>query len=114
MLGAYQGRGKRTAVYGAFMLGCYNPDLEEFQTICKIGTGFSEEDLELLYNRLASAVVIKPKAYIDYNEMSNKPDVWFEPKLVFECLTADLTLSPIYRAARGLVETLSSLSNSHV
>lgn len=32
-----------------------------------------------------------------------KPDIWFEPKVVWEVLTADLSLSPIYEAARGLV-----------
>jgi DNA ligase-1 len=32
-----------------------------------------------------------------------KPDVWFEPKIVWEVLTADLSLSPVYTAAHGLV-----------
>ena len=32
-----------------------------------------------------------------------KPDVWFEPKIVWEVLTADLSLSPVYTAAQGLV-----------
>lgn len=35
-----------------------------------------------------------------------KPDVWFEPKMVWEVLTADLSLSPIYAAAHGLVRLL--------
>jgi len=33
-----------------------------------------------------------------------KPDIWFEPKIVWEVLTADLSLSPIYTAAQGLVD----------
>lgn len=33
-----------------------------------------------------------------------KPDIWFEPKIVWEVLTADLSLSPVYTAAQGLVE----------
>ncbi|KAL1738256.1 hypothetical protein HDZ31DRAFT_9477, partial [Schizophyllum fasciatum] len=32
-----------------------------------------------------------------------KPDIWFEPKVVWEVLTADLSLSPVYKAAMGLV-----------
>lgn len=33
-----------------------------------------------------------------------KPEIWFEPKIVWEVLTADLSLSPVYTAAHGLVD----------
>ena len=99
VLGAYYGRGKRTNAYGAYLLGCYNSETEEYETICKIGTGFSDEILESLYNQLKLTVISAPKSYFSYDKGNNtQPDVWFEPSMVWEVLTADLSLSPIYKA----------------
>ncbi|KAH8835241.1 DNA ligase I [Flagelloscypha sp. PMI_526] len=89
-------------VYGAFLLACYDPDAEEFQTICKIGTGFSEEMLQSHYDLLKPLESSQPRS--DIKVGGAKPDIWFEPKVVWEVLAADLSLSPIYMAAQGLVE----------
>lgn len=101
VVGGYYGKGKRTNVYGAFLLACYDADAEEFQTICKIGTGFSEEALQEFYTMLKPLEL--PAVRGDVKVGGAKPDVWFEPKVVWEVLTADLSLSPIYAAAQGLV-----------
>ncbi|KAG6336672.1 hypothetical protein ID866_2419 [Astraeus odoratus] len=101
VVGGYYGKGKRTNVYGAFLLACYDADAEEYQTICKIGTGFSEEMLQSHWDTLRPLEMQKPRG--DVKAGGAKPDVWFEPKVVWEVLTADLSLSPIYTAAQGLV-----------
>merc|ERR1712060_40167 len=49
-IGAFYGKGKRHGTYGAFLLAIYNSEEEEFQTVCKAGTGFSDEDLKTHYN----------------------------------------------------------------
>jgi DNA ligase-1 len=104
VVGGYYGKGKRTNVYGAFLLACYDSDSEEFQTICKIGTGFSEEVLQSHYNVLKPLEMTKVRG--DVKVGGAKPDIWFEPKIVWEVLAADLSMSPIYTAAQGLVRDM--------
>ncbi|KAK1565260.1 hypothetical protein Q3G72_022656 [Acer saccharum] len=108
-IAAFHGRGKRTGVYGAFLLACYDSNNEEFQSICKIGTGFSEAMLEERSSSLRSKVIPKPKPYFRYADTIN-PDVWFEPTEVWEVKAADLTISPVYRAALGVVDPDKGIS----
>ncbi|EGF98110.1 uncharacterized protein MELLADRAFT_41015 [Melampsora larici-populina 98AG31] len=100
VIGAYFGKGKRTNVYGAFLLGIYDQSTESYQSICKIGTGFTDEVLESHYQKLKPLELLQKKSYYDTGDV--KPDVWIENRIVWEVLAADLSLSPIYSAARGL------------
>lgn len=100
VVGAYVGKGKRTGSYGGFLLASYNDDTGEYETTCKIGTGFSDEDLASLYTRLKTTEIAQPKPFYVYDTKNSNavPDVWLEPTTLFEVLTADLSLSPIYKA----------------
>ena len=102
-IGAWLGRGKRTGVYGAYLLACFDEDGEEYQSICKIGTGFSEVILEELANAMNPHVIDGPRSYYKVSD-AMKPDVWFEPKQVWEVKAADLSISPVHQAACGLVD----------
>lgn len=101
VVGGYTGRGKRTGTYGGFLLASYNQDTGEYETACKVGTGFKDEDLTNLYQKLHPTEISQPKSYYVYDTSNSNavPDVWFEPTMLFEVLTADLSLSPIYKAA---------------
>ncbi|KFY25603.1 hypothetical protein V491_01664, partial [Pseudogymnoascus sp. VKM F-3775] len=75
---------------------------ERYETVCNIGTGFSEEVLETLHTQLSATVIDRPKPFYEHSKVpAHQPDVWFEPRYVWEVRTADLTLSPKYRAAYG-------------
>eukprot|EP00743_Colponemidia_sp_Colp-15_P006011 GILK01006460.1.p1 GENE.GILK01006460.1~~GILK01006460.1.p1 ORF type:complete len:720 (-),score=188.31 GILK01006460.1:112-2007(-) len=108
-IGAYLGMGKRTGVYGAFLLACYDEDTEEYQSICKIGTGFSDEDLKVHAASLNELKIDSARSYYRITD-SNKPDVWFEPKQVWEVRAADLSISPAYMAAVGEVDDEKGIS----
>ncbi|QPG76257.1 hypothetical protein FOA43_003643 [Brettanomyces nanus] len=100
VIGGYIGKGKRTGWYGGFLLASYNQDTGEYESICKIGTGFSEELLASLTEQLKPKETPKPKpSYVYDKDNSNaEPDVWFEPSMVFEVKVADLTTSPLYKS----------------
>ncbi|KAI2630666.1 ATP-dependent DNA ligase [Hypoxylon sp. NC1633] len=99
VLGAYYGKGKRTSVYGAFLLACYNAATDTYETICNIGTGFSEQVLEELHKQLSEITIDRPKPFYSHSSGGqHQPDVWLEPRYVWEVRTADLTLSPRYKA----------------
>ncbi|GLD94411.1 hypothetical protein PINS_up003022 [Pythium insidiosum] len=101
-IGAFYGRGKRTGVYGAYLLACYDPDTEMFQAITKLGTGLNDEQLKEFHDQLKEKVVDRPPS--DYAIADGiKPDVWFQASCVWEILGADLSISPKYTAAMGLV-----------
>ncbi|KCZ73797.1 hypothetical protein H311_05243, partial [Anncaliia algerae PRA109] len=52
VLGCYYGKGKRTGSFGGFLMGCYNDETEKYETVCKLGTGFDDETLINIYNKL--------------------------------------------------------------
>lgn len=109
VIGAFYGKGKRTGTYGGFLLACYNDENEEYQTVCKLGTGFKDEDLEKHSNFLKEYVIDKPRPYYNYDD-NMKPDVWFDAVQVWEIKCADLSLSPIHKAAVGMLEDKKGIS----
>jgi DNA ligase-1 len=100
VVGAFAGRGRRTGVYGAVLLAAYDADAGLFRAVTKCGAGFSDADLAALPARLEPLISPHKPAQVDARQ---EPDVWFEPGLVLEILSAELTLSPNYTAGWGLV-----------
>jgi DNA ligase-1 len=100
-IGAFYGKGKRTGAYGAFLLAVYDQENEEYQTVCKAGTGFSDEDLATHYEFFKSHTTAGPES--NYNVSDKlKPDVWFEACQVWEIRAADLSISPVHTSAFGV------------
>lgn len=109
ILGGYRGKGKRTGTYGGFLLGCYDQENEEYQSICKIGTGFSDDDLAIHTSFFKDHLLKEPRSYYRYNQ-SHAPDDWFDVCQVWEVKCADLSLSPVHQAGVGIVDPEKGIS----
>ena len=101
------------------MLACRNPATGSLEVVTKCISGFTdafykanrakydpdfedEDGVQIGKNTLAS----RP-TYVDY---VGTPDVWFEPQEVWEMIFADVTISPTYTSAIGLVHEDKGLS----
>lgn len=102
VLGCYHGKGKRTGSYGGFLMGCYNDEYDVFETICKLGTGFTDETLTMLYNKLKPLEITYPQNIVDKGNLD--PDLWIEPKYVWEIQASGFSLSPIYSAGKTYLD----------
>jgi len=107
VVGAFAGRGRRRGVYGALLLAAYDPAADVFRTVGKCGTGFSDADLAALPARLAPLARPDRPARVDARQPA---DVWFEPGLVLEVLSAELTLSPNHTAGWGQIKQDAGLA----
>jgi len=107
VVGAFHGRGRRAGNYGALLCAVYDPDEDMFRTVCKVGTGFTDENLALL-----------PEMLRKYRHEGRHPrvdslmeaDIWFSPGLVIEVLGDELTLSPVHKAAFEVLREKSGLA----
>lgn len=100
VLGYYYGEGKRAKFgIGAFLAGVYNKDIDGFQTIAKVGSGFTDEGWTELR---AKCDLIKDETQPKnvYCDKNLAPDVWVYPEIVCEVLADELTMSPIHTAGK--------------
>ena len=107
VIGAFFGRGRRTGRYGTLLLATYNDEEDTFPSICKVGTGFTDENLDQFYQILSDKVTLKKNPRIQ-SEM--EADVWFDPELVIEIVASEITSSPIHKTAKNKIKKGSGLA----
>lgn len=103
VVGAFHGQGRRTGWYGAFLLAAWDPDRGRYATVCRVATGFDDATLAELKERLQGDERDTPPDGL-HLELTESPDVWFEPNLVMEVSGAEFTLSPVHTCAWGEVK----------
>lgn len=106
---AWHGNGRKAKWWSPILLAVRNPETGSLEAVTKCMSGFSDKFYQAnkdKYEEGTSNVISRP-SYVEYN---SEPDVWFEPQEVWEIAFADITLSPTYAAAIGLVSDERGLS----
>ena len=107
VVGAFHGRGKRAGTYGALLLASYDKGNDIFETVCKCGSGFTDEDLKRIPEMMEVYKITRSHSRVN---SKLEADVWFEPKVVIEVIGAEMTLSPIHTCALGAIREGSGLA----
>ena len=106
---AWHGQGRKAKWWSPILLAVRNPETGSLEAVTKCISGFTDKFYQGNKEKYAEGsdnVIAKP-SYIEY---PGHPDVWFEPQEVWEMAFADITLSPTYLAAIGLVSEDRGLS----
>ncbi|KAJ4959815.1 hypothetical protein NE237_019725 [Protea cynaroides] len=107
-IGAWHGNGRKAGWYSPFLMACYNPETEEFQSVCRVMSGFSDSFYVEMKEFFSGDKILSKKP--PYYQTAEVPDIWFHPELVWEIRGADFTISPVHQAAIGLVHPSRGIS----
>ncbi|KAH0566368.1 hypothetical protein GP486_000226 [Trichoglossum hirsutum] len=109
-IAGWHGQGRKAKWWSPILLAVRNTDTGSLEAVCKAMSGFTDKfytEMKIKYNEDSDNTIPRP-AYIEYR--GPEPDVWFEPQEVWEIVFGDITLSPVYTAAIGLVNEERGLS----
>lgn len=98
-VGAFAGKGRRSGSYGALLCATYNDRKDCFETVSKLGSGFTDSHLAELPKKFRPLQLSHRHARVVAGK-NLKPDFWFEPKIVVEVIAGEITKSPIHTAAQ--------------
>ncbi|BDD56995.1 hypothetical protein MPDQ_007729 [Monascus purpureus] len=109
-IAGWHGQGRKAKWWSPILLAVRNPESGALEAVTKCMSGFTDKFYQSLREKYSPGTpnVVSRPSYIEY--YGEKPDVWFEPQEVWETAFADITLSPTYTAAIGLVSDERGLS----
>ena len=115
-IGGWHGQGRKAKWWSPILLAVRNDETGSLEAVCKCMSGFTDafykanrefyDDGELTGERNNTST--HRSGFIEYS--GPEPDIWFEPQEVWETAFADITLSPTYTAALGLISDERGLS----
>lgn len=115
-IAAWHGQGRKAKWWSPILLAVRNEATGSLEAVTKCMSGFTDafyKENRAFYNdgeedgERQNTRARRP-AFVEYS--GPEPDVWFEPQEVWEMAFADITLSPTYTAAIGLISDERGLS----
>ncbi|KAF9469892.1 ATP-dependent DNA ligase, partial [Collybia nuda] len=112
-IGAWHGNGRKAGWWSPILLGLWDQDTGRFVGVCKCISGFPNAFYKSLAERYQLSVdsetcSAQPLWECDFGGF--KPEVYLKPQEVWEIRGADITLSPVSLAAKGVVSPVRGLS----
>ena len=96
IVGYYRGEGARTGFgFGGLLVAVRNEENGRLQTIARVGSGFTEDEMVELEKMLSA---VKRKTKPAELESGIEPDFWVEPKYVCTVSADEISLSPQHTA----------------
>ncbi len=95
IIGASYGQGKRAGKLSGILCAIYNPDTDKFESLTNLGSGFDEQTLDSLTERLLKIKVDKKPVNV---ESKDEPDIWVNPEIIIEIAGDEITISQIATA----------------
>ena len=94
VVGYYLGKGSRAEFeFGGLLIAVRNEDTGKLETVAKIGSGFTEEEMVSLEKMLDKIKTKEPPEDLVH---TIAPDFWVQPKYVVEVAFDDITKSPTH------------------
>ena len=116
-IAGWHGQGRKAKWWSPILLAVRNEETGCLEAVCKCISGFNDsfykenkafyDDGSVSGGEPHNVHAVKP-SFVEY--AGPQPDVWFEPQEVWEMAFADITISPTYTAAIGLVQEDKGLS----
>ncbi len=94
VVGYYLGKGSRAEFrFGGVLAAVYNSEKDVFETVTKIGTGFTEDQMGFFRKQLEKTRVRAKPPRTDSRVI---PDFWVEPRYVITVKADEITRSPTH------------------
>ncbi|GAB2301757.1 hypothetical protein Dimus_035783 [Dionaea muscipula] len=74
-IGAWHGNGRKAGWYSPFLVACYNPDTEEFESVCRVMSGFSDAFYTEMKDFFSEDKIMSKKP--TYYRTAEAPPMWF-------------------------------------